>query len=121
MIVSLIYTCVFSISGESPGSQKYPIPVICALSFLVIAIPLFIYRGKIWQFIRRQNDANNERQALNPGNIRNDFAADHNIDGLDSQIHPHSSTENHNSASNISNSDIDGYNRGRNRSQNTDL
>ena len=100
---------------------KYPIPVIGALSFLVIAIPLFIYRRTIWRCIRRQNDPNNERQALNPGNIRNDYAANDNIDGADLRIQPHSSSENRTWARNNSNSARDNYSRGHNRSHNTDL
>ena len=91
-------------SGESSGEPKYSIPVIIALSFLVIAIPLFIYRRTICRCIRRQNDPNNERQALIPENIRNDYAANHIIEGDDLPIQPHDSSENRNAAnSNYSN------------------
>ena len=72
--------------------------MIIALSFLVIAIPLFIYRRTIWRCIRRQNDPNNERQALLPENIRNDYAANHIIEGDDLPIQPHDSSENRNAA-----------------------
>ena len=112
-------------SGESSGEPKYSIPVITALSFLVIAIPLFIYRRTVWQCIRRQNDPNNERQALNPENIRNDYAANHIIEGDDLPIQPHDSSENRNAAnSNYSNfsSSARINNREQNhRSQNPDV
>ena len=71
----------FFIQVNLLGEPKYSVPVIIALSFLVIAIPLFIYRRTIWRCIRRQNDPNNERQALIPENIRNDYAANHIIEG----------------------------------------
>lgn len=85
--------------GESSGEPKYCIPVIAALSFLVIAIPLFIYRRTIWRCIRRQNDPNNELQVLLPeNNIRNRNAYNHINEGDDLPIQHHDSSENRDAA-----------------------
>ena len=75
-----IHSFIYSL-GESCTKSTYFILAIAGLSFLVIAIPLFIYRRKIWRCIRRQNDPNNEREALNPENIGNGYAANHIIEG----------------------------------------
>ena len=75
-----IHSFIYSL-GESCGESKYFIPVITVLSVFVVALILFINREKILRRIRRQNDPNNERQALNAEVIGNDYAANHIIEG----------------------------------------
>ena len=67
----------FIYSGESSGEAKFHMPLIYTLAGVVVVLILFNFRKKIWRCFRRQNEPNNERQALNQEIIRNDYAANH--------------------------------------------
>ena len=75
-----IHSFIYSL-GESCRESKYFPPVTAVLSVFVVALILITFREKIWRCIRRQNEPNDERQALNPEIIGNRYAANHIIEG----------------------------------------
>ena len=75
-----IHSFIYSL-GQSCWESKAFIPVTVVLLVLVVAIILCTNREKIWRRIRRQNERNDERQALNPEIIGNGYAANQIIEG----------------------------------------
>lgn len=103
---------------------EYILPI-CAVSFLVIASSLFIYIKRNWRCVRRENGHDNERQPLNRGNIRVEYAANHLNEPAErrgpdnSQNEPQPSSASNRSRNNIPVANNDNFNSGSNRHHST--
>ena len=112
-------------TADGVNKLEYVIPM-GALAFLVIAVPLFIYRNRICHCARRENDQENEREPLNHGNDRAEYAANHFDEerGLENSGNvPRPSSTSPGLRSQISGANKhnkDHLNRGSNRHQNTE-
>ena len=76
-----IHSFIYSLGQTCRKSTGWISATAVLVFVVVVGFIVFIKREKMWRRIRRQNEPNDEREALNREIIGNGYAANHIIEG----------------------------------------